>query len=248
MQVGVANAESEVEDNKLSSRMFIVSFWKDGTRWITCRNKERDSLSLSISISSLVRSTNGAFLGCLVQCNPHKTFPLHGPQIPSQQNLRFHNSVYYHLFVILSGCSSSSRYVVQFSVWITLLFAETYLISITIVRETFPESDAILICPACKFAHVIPSTTNCWAVKLTGLHYAIVWSLVCGMRRGGEVYFTYTEFYFSIKEIGSFGQFYQIIESDTAKEEKSYSYFWNCLPLSQWLIPGPRAVNPIFPV
>ena len=45
--------------------------------------------------------------------------------------------------------------------------------------------------------------------------------------------FTYTEFYFSIKEIGSFGQFCQIIESDTAKEEKSYCHFLNCLSLSQ---------------
>ena len=36
----------------------------------------------------------------------------------------------------------------QFSVWITLLFAKKYLISIIIVRETFPESDAILVCPS----------------------------------------------------------------------------------------------------
>ena len=47
-----------------------------------------------------------------------------------------------------------------------------------------PKSLAVLlISPACKHAHVIPSTTNRWAAKLTG-NYAIVWSLVCCMRRG----------------------------------------------------------------
>ena len=47
-----------------------------------------------------------------------------------------------------------------------------------------------------------------------------------GMRHAARsLRFTDAEFYFSIKEIGSFEQFCQIIESDTAKEEKSYSRF-----------------------
>ena len=47
-----------------------------------------------------------------------------------------------------------------------------------------------------------------------------------GMRHAAQsLRFTDTEFYFSIKEIGSFEQFCQIIESDTAKEEKSHSHF-----------------------
>ena len=49
-------------------------------------DKERDSVLLPIC--SLVRNTNGAFWGYLVQRSPHKTFLLHDQQIPSsQQNL-----------------------------------------------------------------------------------------------------------------------------------------------------------------
>ena len=57
------------------------------------------------------------------------------------------------------------------------------------------------------------------------------------------------EFYFLFfKKIVSFEQLYQIIVSETGKEEKSHSHFRNCLSLSQRLNPTPSAVNPIFPV
>lgn len=54
---------SKVEDDELSNTMFTVPFWKDGASWfITRMNKERDSLSLSSSIWSLVCNTKGALL------------------------------------------------------------------------------------------------------------------------------------------------------------------------------------------
>ena len=51
------------EDDELSNTMFTVPFWKDGASWfITRMNKERDLLSLSSSIWSLVCNTKGALL------------------------------------------------------------------------------------------------------------------------------------------------------------------------------------------
>ena len=127
---------------------------------------------------------------------------------------------------------SSAQCTILIRLTVSTFATAVVVISMTIVHETLPESDTIFISPAtcaCTHAHVIPSTTNRRARKLTERNYATVWSLVAktcnwlrrGMRLGGEKYwfFVYWGLISLFKKIGPFEKLCQIIESRPLKKK-----------------------------